>query len=245
MAGVMGGRLMIRTPAQSSTAVPHGPDVIEATKIGNPLQVTTPPNDPSATTPAKTNAGPHPDATTSLTDVVRPDGPRLVAHALASVEELSVVDAPASRLAELVNGMIPTAVLDVLRGRWLGHPLHPALVTVPIGAWMAVPVMDLTGQRIAAQRLVGFGIAAAVPAVITGLAEYTTLDTAQRRVGVVHMAANTVSLGCLARSWWHRHNGFALRGGGWSLAGLAISGAAGALGGHLSYSQSAGVLRDR
>lgn len=222
-----------------------GADVIEATEIGNPLHVTTPPNDPSATTAATTDDGPDPDAITSLTDVVRPDGPRPVAHALASVEELSAVDAPAGQLADLVNGAIPTAVLDVLRGRWLGHPLHPVLVTVPIGAWMAVPVLDLTGQRIAAQRLVAFGIAAALPASITGLAEYTTLDTAQRRVAVVHMAANTVSLGCLARSWWHRHNGFALRGGGWSLAGLAISGVAGALGGHLSYSQSAGVLRER
>jgi uncharacterized membrane protein len=221
------------------------PFVIEEEKNGNPPGVTTPPNEPSTVAPANIETNEHAETVSSLSDVVRPDGPRPVAHALASVEEISAVDGPAGKLAELLNGTIPSAALDVLRGRWLGHPLHPVMVTVPIGAWMAVPILDVTGQRIAAQRLVAFGIAAALPASITGLAEYTTLDTTQRRVAVVHMAANTVSLGCLARSWWHRHDGFALRGAGWSLAGLAISGVAGALGGHLSYSQSAGVLRER
>ena len=38
-----------------------------------------------------------------------------MAQALASVEELSAVDAPAGQLADLVNGAIPPAVLDVLR----------------------------------------------------------------------------------------------------------------------------------
>jgi hypothetical protein len=62
---------------------------------------------------------------------------------------------------------------------------------------------------------------------------------------VVHAAANTVSLALFARSWWQRRTGSTVRGSAWSLAGLAVTGISGALGGHLSYSLSAGVLRER
>jgi uncharacterized membrane protein len=207
--------------------------------------VTTPPNDPNRSLPVDADAGSPPDVTEPLIDVARPGGPRPVAKALESVENLTAVDARASTLADLLTSKIPPSVQAILRGQWLGHPLHPVLVTVPIGAWMAVPVLDVTGQPAAAQRLVAFGMAATVPATITGLVEYTTLDTAQRRVAVVHMAANTVSLALFARSWWQRHTGSTVRGSAWSLAGLAVTGISGALGGHLSYSQSAGVLRER
>jgi uncharacterized membrane protein len=219
--------------------------VIEVNDFGNPPRVTTPPNEPTESLAADPATGSSPDIVESLTDTIRPAGPRPLAQALKSVENLSAVDAPASKLADLLRNKIPPTALALLRGQWLGHPLHPVLVTVPIGAWMAVPVLDVTGESIAAKRLVAFGIAAAVPATVTGFVEYTTLDTAQRRVAVVHMAANTVSLACFARSWWQRRTGSAIRGSGWSLTGLAVTGVSGALGGHLSYSQSAGVLRER
>src|SRR5689334_20879360 len=31
---------------------------------------------------------------------------------------------------------------DFLNGTWLGHPLHPALTDVPIGAWTVAVVFD-------------------------------------------------------------------------------------------------------
>ena len=31
----------------------------------------------------------------------------------------------------------PTALKDALHGTWLGHPLHPVLVQVPVGAWVS------------------------------------------------------------------------------------------------------------
>jgi len=34
------------------------------------------------------------------------------------------------------------AVKNALHGTWLGHPLHPALVAIPIGAWTVAMVLD-------------------------------------------------------------------------------------------------------
>src|SRR5690606_13059817 len=34
-------------------------------------------------------------------------------------------------------------LLDLLHGKWLGHPLHPAIVHVPIGLWTVACVLDV------------------------------------------------------------------------------------------------------
>ena len=31
----------------------------------------------------------------------------------------------------------PAALKDALHGTWLGHPLHPVLVQIPVGAWVS------------------------------------------------------------------------------------------------------------
>src|SRR3954452_24103917 len=36
----------------------------------------------------------------------------------------------------------PQAVSDFLHGTWLGHPLHPVLVQVPVGAWTSAGPVD-------------------------------------------------------------------------------------------------------
>lgn len=47
---------------------------------------------------------------------------------------------------------------DVLHGRWLGHPVHPLMVQVPIGTWMSAAVLDLRPGRFReAGLLVGAG----------------------------------------------------------------------------------------
>src|SRR5690349_3533459 len=35
------------------------------------------------------------------------------------------------------------SVRNFLHGTWLGHPLHPAITDVPIGAWTAATVFDV------------------------------------------------------------------------------------------------------
>jgi len=34
-------------------------------------------------------------------------------------------------------------VKDILNGTWLGHPVHPVLTDIPIGAWSGTMLLDL------------------------------------------------------------------------------------------------------
>src|SRR5687767_2024969 len=70
---------------------------------------------------------------------------------------------------------------DLLNGVWLGHPLHPVLVSMPLGAWTTAGMFDaftmLTGEKSkAATGMIAFGIAAAVPAAATGAADWKHLN---------------------------------------------------------------------
>ncbi len=95
--------------------------------------------------------------------------------------------------------------LDALTGRWVGHSVHPLTVTVPIGCWIAASLLDVGGSnRVAARRLVGLGVLAAVPAVATGAAEWRDTEGAERRVGVAHAIANHLAALASAASWWAR-----------------------------------------
>ncbi|MFD1152057.1 DUF2231 domain-containing protein, partial [Saccharothrix hoggarensis] len=128
----------------------------------------------------------------------------------------------------------------LLRGAWLGHPVHPLLVTVPIGAWVCSAVLDVGfGDRAAARRLVLVGLAATPPTVLLGLADFSHLDVPQRRVGALHAVVNTLAAGCFLAST--RCGDRAAR--VWGLVGLLVLSAGGALGGHLSYAQGSGVGR--
>ncbi|WP_369916063.1 Rieske 2Fe-2S domain-containing protein [Plantactinospora sp. KBS50] len=129
-----------------------------------------------------------------------------------------------------------------MHGVWLGHPLHPAMVQVPVGAWVSAGVLDLMpGQRRAATTLVGVGTVTAVPAAVAGLNDWAALAPEQRRVGLVHAAANVVGVtlyaGSLAARLAGRH------GAGRTLGFLGLAAVSGGayLGGHLAYKQAAQV----
>lgn len=147
----------------------------------------------------------------------------------------------AADLGQKVTGKFqPGPVKDVLSGTAIGHPLHPALVAVPIGAFSGAALLDATGGDAAAsRRLIGFGLLAAVPSAAAGLSDWSDTLGAERRVGVVHALGNTTGLGLLALSWFARRSGGP--GKGLSLAGLGFLGFSGWLGGHLAYAQGVGV----
>lgn len=163
---------------------------------------------------------------------------------LRRVEGLRSADKPAEAVAGLAGRAVrATRTGGLLRGAWLGHPVHPILVTVPIGAWTGATVLDLTGDRTAARRLVALGLAAVPPSVLAGLADYPELNPAQRRVGLVHAAANTLATALLAASYVSRRANRHTAGTVLTLLGLGVAGAGGALGGHLAYALGAGVHR--
>jgi nitrite reductase/ring-hydroxylating ferredoxin subunit len=131
---------------------------------------------------------------------------------------------------------------DVLHGVWLGHPLHPALVQLPVGAWTSSAVLDLLpGQRRASTTLVAVGTAGAVPAIIAGWNDWASLSTTQRRVGLVHAASNAAAVALYSASLAARLNGRHGLGRMLGWAGLSAAGAGAYLGGHLAYKMGAGV----
>jgi hypothetical protein len=164
---------------------------------------------------------------------------------LRAVEDMRGLDRPAAAVSAVVRRVLGRVRVDAeVRGSWLGHPLHPLMVAVPIGAWLCAVVFDATGgDDEAARKLVGIGLAAAPPTILLGLADYGELDERQRRVGLVHAATNTVAVACFAASYRSRRGGAHTGGKLWGLLGLLTLSTGGAFGGHLSYAQGAGVYR--
>ncbi|PZF90663.1 Rieske 2Fe-2S domain-containing protein [Micromonospora deserti] len=162
---------------------------------------------------------------------------------LTKIEQASRLDRVGDRLQRAVQATLrPQRVRDLLHGVPLGHPLHPAMVQVPVGAWISAAILDLLpGQRRAATTLTAVGTASALPSAVAGLNDWAALSRDQRRIGLVHAASNSVGLafyaGSLAARFTGRHRlGRTL---GWLGLGAASAGAY--LGGHLAYKQGAQV----
>src|SRR5437763_5331988 len=106
------------------------------------------------------------------------------------IENASPLDPVVKTVRKIVNAAFgPQPVRDALHGLWLGHPLHPMLTDVPIGAWTAAGVLDLLpGTGHASTALIAAGCAAAVPAAITGWAGWPELHPPRQRGGLGHAA---------------------------------------------------------
>ena len=93
---------------------------------------------------------------------------------------LEAVDAPAKAVAKFVrNAKAPAKVNEALSGTWLGHPVHPLLIVVPMGSWISAVVLDWLGgedAETAADLLLGAGLAGAVPTVATGYGDWADTD---------------------------------------------------------------------
>src|SRR5918995_7108921 len=78
----------------------------------------------------------------------------------------------------------PRGPRDFLYGTWLGHSLHAAVITVPVGAWSASMVFDLLGEERAADLTLGLGLVGAAGAAVTGPAQWqgTTKEGTPRRL---------------------------------------------------------------
>ena len=162
---------------------------------------------------------------------------------LDRVADTAAVDKVAEPVRRAVQAVLrPQALTVLLHGTWLGHPVHPVLAQVPVGTWLSAGVLDLVpALRPAATTLIGTGVAAAVPTALAGAADWSEAGTGVRRLGIFHAAANTVALGLYAGSLVARAKGRGALGRGLSYTGLGIAAGSAAVGGHMSYSQSAGV----
>lgn len=142
-----------------------------------------------------------------------------------------------------------------------GHPFHPILVTVPIGAWVCALVFDIASHIVTrpvfltegAEWLIGIGILGALAAATVGFLDFLAIPagTPAFRVGLVHMSLNlTVTAAYLGNFFWRRAsytNGLPVPAGQLALAAisLAVLGVSGFLGGKLAYRYGVRVADER
>jgi uncharacterized membrane protein len=132
-----------------------------------------------------------------------------------------------------------------------GHPFHPILVTVPIGAWVASLIFDVASHIVdrpgflteGSEWLIAIGVLGALAAATVGFLDLLAIPnkTAAFRTGLVHMSLNlAVTTAYLINFFW-RHgsytNGQSVGGGQLALSAvsLAVLGVSGYLGGKLAY----------
>jgi nitrite reductase/ring-hydroxylating ferredoxin subunit/uncharacterized membrane protein len=140
--------------------------------------------------------------------------------------------------------MPPGPVKDALSGTWLGHPLHPLLTDIPIGAFTSAAILDFLGgrkARTASEILIAMGIASALPTALAGLSDWSDAHGGEQRIGVVHAAAQLTGLACYMASLQARRHGHHYRGKFLALAGMSVMSVGAYLGGHLVYSEGLGV----
>lgn len=132
-----------------------------------------------------------------------------------------------------------------------GHPFHPILVTVPIGAWVASVVFDIASRFAAGPGfltqgslwLVAIGVLGALAAAMVGFLDLFAIPTGTPafRTGLTHMGLNlTVTVGYVANFLWRRAADTPDGPVGMgplllSVVCLALLTAAGYLGGKLAY----------
>lgn len=92
-----------------------------------------------------------------------------------------------------------------------GHPFHPILVTVPIGAWIAAVLFDAVSLLaedgsafvVGARWLYAVGVIGAVVAAIFGLLDYSRLTrgTRAKRIATLHLTLNLAAVVVFAIAW--------------------------------------------
>ncbi|MEX0713056.1 MAG: DUF2231 domain-containing protein [Pirellulales bacterium] len=146
----------------------------------------------------------------------------------------------------------------LLQGQWLGHPLHPVFVSLPVALWPTAMVCDLLSAAGAAPEVFGrmalvsllLGLAGAMLSIPTGLADWWEIQREKRawKLGLYHMLLNV-----LATIIWTTNLGMRFASsdvGNITLAPLALSivgtlliGGSTWLGGRMVYDQGAGIAR--
>jgi nitrite reductase/ring-hydroxylating ferredoxin subunit/uncharacterized membrane protein len=138
--------------------------------------------------------------------------------------------------------------VDVLHGTWLGHPLHPVLTELTIGAWFIGGMFDAVGaigrsrrSRLTGDRLAAIGTVCAIPTALTGLADFSTFPKWSAKPATLHAALNLANLSLYAGSLRERRRGNRRRGLALSWLAQALTMASAWLGGMLVYKHKVGV----
>jgi uncharacterized membrane protein len=136
-----------------------------------------------------------------------------------------------------------------------GHPVHPMLVTLPIGLWVFSFVGDivfLAGWggpvwRVVALYTIAGGVVGALLAAVPGFIDFLSIyDHRVRRIALSHMLLNLLAVALFAVSFYLRIVSPLGSLPVWvSLVGLVVVGISGWLGGELVYVHQMGVGKPR
>lgn len=170
------------------------------------------------------------------------------------MSERKPIDEKLQKLVDkaLYGGGSQTAqtIRNLLNGTWLGEPLHAALTDVPIGAWTVALVFDtldcIQNRRelaAAADASVAIGLAGALCAAVTGLADWSDVDPPARRTGLWHGLLNVSATTLFASSFVFRKRKMRTQGRIYAALGYAAMVAAAKLGGQMVYKHRVGVDR--
>src|SRR5690554_5961448 len=141
---------------------------------------------------------------------------KLLANLVERTANDKALDKIAAPIAQLVHkATAPRLVRNLLSGTPLGHPAHPMLTDIPIGAWGAATLLDLVGGKRAepgADFLVNAGTVAALPTIASGLNDFGDTYGEETRIALTHGIANGTGMmlfigSSLARSAGRRRLG--------------------------------------
>jgi nitrite reductase/ring-hydroxylating ferredoxin subunit/uncharacterized membrane protein len=140
---------------------------------------------------------------------------------------------------------------DVLHGTWLGHPLHPMLTDIVVGAWSLgalLDVLSLSQKSSAAERIADqlnlIGTLTAVPTALSGLADYSTIPRSSVEHGTLHGLINATAQALHVLSLVRRWRGDRGAGIALGMAGTSLVTFGGWLGGELVFRHRVGVNRN-
>lgn len=170
------------------------------------------------------------------------------------IEDQEWLEAPSEIVGQAVSKILtqptgqPTRLSDFLNGVWFGHPLHPVLTDIPIGAWTVTLGLDgletitrrsdfNTGADIA----LGAGLLSALAAAVTGLAQWQYTVGRQRRLGFSHALLNVAAVGVYGASLFARLRGRRGMGKMTATLGYGLVLVAGYIGGDLAFGERLGV----
>lgn len=178
----------------------------------------------------------------------------------AIIDRQKWLDDLSDKLQPIINdtfssgGEVGKLAKDFLNGVWLGHPLHPVITDVPVGAWTMTQLLDLIslmrgddpGLDAAADITLGAGIVAAVGAAVTGLVDWSDVGGSHRRMGMAHALINVGGLTLNVASLALRAGGKKNRGLARSLSagGYLLNAAAAYVAGELVYNLGQAINRD-
>ena len=166
----------------------------------------------------------------------------------AQLEELALNLAHTVHKAVLNGGNGARETADLLHGIWLGHPLHPALTDLVVGAWTLGTLFDLISLRDHNQQveriadtLTTVGNYAALPTILSGLTDFSTIPDPAAKTALTHALFNGAGFALQVASARARHEGDRKRATSFSAVAMILMSAGAYLGGHLVYNKKVGV----